>query len=260
MILESKNLELAGCYHQEPMSYDALLEWCRVQAGQFAPYICDVGPSCSRPTTAASASCWKPSWVPCGTSTTASSRLPPAPIRWRPMHRWGWHPQLQAGPCGGRAESLLHLRGCRTLCGRERHGRSVERAAAQGRRRVRVPPPAARAGGPFDCVASRYGLAMQGADKIALTKLAQQPEGNPGHHRLQAGRRGGPRLRPAVRPGPWSQWSPCCPAGSRIFPAVPAGTGFPAAKNYVQFLESSWTGSGRFTGASAKFVLKGAWL
>ena len=26
MILESKNLELGGCYHQEPMSYDALLE------------------------------------------------------------------------------------------------------------------------------------------------------------------------------------------------------------------------------------------
>ena len=25
--------------------------------------------------------------------------------------------------------------------------------------------------GPFDCVASRYGLACQGADKIALTKL-----------------------------------------------------------------------------------------
>ena len=43
MILESKNLELGGCYHQEPMSYDALLEWCRMQAGQFAPYICDVG-------------------------------------------------------------------------------------------------------------------------------------------------------------------------------------------------------------------------
>ena len=36
MILESKNLELGGCYHQEPMSYDALLEWCRMQAGQFA--------------------------------------------------------------------------------------------------------------------------------------------------------------------------------------------------------------------------------
>ena len=43
VILESKNLELAGCYHQEPMSYDALLEWCRMQAGQFAPFICDAG-------------------------------------------------------------------------------------------------------------------------------------------------------------------------------------------------------------------------
>lgn len=35
-----------------------------------------------------------------------------------------------------------------------------------------MPPPAVPARvGPFDCVASRYGLAYQGADKIALTKL-----------------------------------------------------------------------------------------
>ena len=32
MILESKNLELAGCYHQEPMSFDAVLSWCQGQA------------------------------------------------------------------------------------------------------------------------------------------------------------------------------------------------------------------------------------
>lgn len=42
-ILESKNLELAGCYHQEPMSYSALLSWCQKQAQLFAPYICDTG-------------------------------------------------------------------------------------------------------------------------------------------------------------------------------------------------------------------------
>ena len=30
--LDAKNMELAGCYHQEPMSYDALLNWCRQQA------------------------------------------------------------------------------------------------------------------------------------------------------------------------------------------------------------------------------------
>ena len=28
MMLEAKNLELAGCYYQEPMSYPALLSWC----------------------------------------------------------------------------------------------------------------------------------------------------------------------------------------------------------------------------------------
>ncbi|MCQ5164310.1 adenylosuccinate synthetase, partial [Faecalibacterium prausnitzii] len=43
MILDAKNRELAGCYHQEPMSYDALLHWSRQQAASFAPFICDVG-------------------------------------------------------------------------------------------------------------------------------------------------------------------------------------------------------------------------
>ena len=42
-ILESKNLELAGCYHQEPMSYPALLDWCGEQAEKFSKYICDTG-------------------------------------------------------------------------------------------------------------------------------------------------------------------------------------------------------------------------
>ena len=42
-MLEAKNLELAGCYHQEPMSYPALLAWCQKQAKEFLPYICDTG-------------------------------------------------------------------------------------------------------------------------------------------------------------------------------------------------------------------------
>ena len=37
MVLDSKNMELAGCYHQEKMSYDALLNWCKQQAERFAP-------------------------------------------------------------------------------------------------------------------------------------------------------------------------------------------------------------------------------
>ena len=44
MILDSKNMELAGCYHQEKMSYDALLELVQEhRRSEFAPYICDVG-------------------------------------------------------------------------------------------------------------------------------------------------------------------------------------------------------------------------
>ena len=86
MILESKNLELAGCYHQEPMSYDALRD-------SSLPISVMQAHSCSRPTTAASASCWKRSWVPCGISITASSPSLPAPTRWPPMRRW-----VQASP------------------------------------------------------------------------------------------------------------------------------------------------------------------
>ena len=88
VILESKNLELAGCYHQEPMSYPALLTWCEEQAELFG--------FCSRRTTAASASCWKHSWAQCGISTTASSRSLPAPTRWQHTRRW-----VQASPTAG---------------------------------------------------------------------------------------------------------------------------------------------------------------
>lgn len=89
MILESKNMELAGCYHQEPMSYDALLHWCRTQAAKSLPPT-SVMPVliCRPPATRASASCWKLSWAPCGISTTASSRSLPALTRWLPMPPW----------------------------------------------------------------------------------------------------------------------------------------------------------------------------
>ena len=43
MMLDAKNMELSGCYHQEPMSYPALLSWCEKQAAAFSAYICDTG-------------------------------------------------------------------------------------------------------------------------------------------------------------------------------------------------------------------------
>lgn len=114
-MLEAKNLELAGCYHQEPMSYPALLAWCQKQAKEFLPYICDTGNYLD---TALSS----------GKQMVLEAQLGAMPEEWK--------------------ESLRKAGG--------------EYGAATGRpRRV----------GPFDAVASRYGLKCQRADKIALTKL-----------------------------------------------------------------------------------------
>ena len=41
VIVESKNLILENIYHQPPVSYDELLEWCKTQAHMFKDYICD---------------------------------------------------------------------------------------------------------------------------------------------------------------------------------------------------------------------------
>ena len=172
MILESKNLELAGCYHQEPMSYDALLEWCRVQAGQFAPYICDVGAflqqahdSGKRIVLEAQLGAMRDIDYGIFPFTSSSNTLAAyAPLgagipNCKLDHVVGvlkaYSTCVGAGPFA--AENAMG-----EVWNEQLRKAGGEYGAATGRpRRV----------GPFDCVASRYGLAMQGADKIALTKL-----------------------------------------------------------------------------------------
>ena len=172
MILESKNLELAGCYHQEPMSYDALLEWCRMQAGQFSPYICDAGAflqqahdSGKRIVLEAQLGAMRDIDYGIFPFTSSSNTLAAyAPLgagipNCKLDHVVGvlkaYSTCVGAGPFA--AENAMSESWNEQL--RKAGG---EYGAATGRpRRV----------GPFDCVASRYGLACQGADKIALTKL-----------------------------------------------------------------------------------------
>ena len=172
MILDSKNMELAGCYHQEPMSYDALLEWCKMQAGQFAPYICDVGAflqaahdSGKRIVLEAQLGAMRDIDYGIFPFTSSSNTLAAyAPLgagipNCRLDHVVGvlkaYSTCVGAGPFA--AENAMGEAWNEQL--RRAGG---EYGAATGRpRRV----------GPFDCVASRYGLACQGADKIALTKL-----------------------------------------------------------------------------------------
>ena len=171
-ILEAKNLELAGCYHQEPMSYPALLSWCRKQAQIFAPYICNTG-------------AYLESYLKSGKKVVLEAQLGAM----RDID-YGIFPYTSSsstisayGPIGAGipGEQLEHvvgvLKAYSTCVGagpfvaenampeawmemlRKSGG---EYGAATGRpRRV----------GPFDAVASRYGLKCQNADKIALTKL-----------------------------------------------------------------------------------------
>ena len=267
MILESKNLELAGCYHQEPMSYDALLEWCRVQAGQFAPYICDVGAflqqahdSGKRIVLEAQLGAMRDIDYGIFPFTSSSNTLAAyAPLgagipNCKLDHVVGvlkaYSTCVGAGPFA--AENAMG-----EVWNEQLRKAGGEYGAATGRpRRV----------GPFDCVASRYGLAMQGADKIALTKLdvlsslkeipvitgykldgVEVPAFDPLSDL--------DRVEPVVTmlPG-WEQDISGCTSWDELPEA---------AKNYVQFLEKQLDHEIQFVSTGAereKFVLKGAWL
>mgnify|MGYP002226328627 CR=1 FL=1 len=97
--------------------------------------------------------------------------------------------------------------------------------------------------GPFDCVASRYGLACQGADRIALTKLdvlgcmKEIPV-------ITGYKLDGVEVLRFDRCPTWTGWSPsspCCPAGRRTSPAARAGTSCPGKPELTwNFWKSSW--------------------
>ena len=171
-MLEAKNLELAGCYHQNEMSYNALLSWCKKQADLFAPYICDTGSYLSdalkrgkKVVLEAQLGAMRDidyGIFPYTSSSSTISAYGPigAGIPGEQLdHVVGvlkaYSTCVGAGPFV--AEKAENESWKNTL--REAGG---EYGAATGRpRRV----------GPFDVVASRFGAKCQNVDKIALTKL-----------------------------------------------------------------------------------------
>lgn len=171
-MLEAKNLELGGCYHQEPMSYPALLSWCQKQAEQFGSYICDTGTyldialrgECNVLLEAQLGAMRDIDYgiFPYTSSSSTISAYGPIGAgipNWKLSHVVGvlkaYSTCVGAGPfTAEKAMDAAWLENLRKAGG--------EYGAATGRpRRV----------GPFDAVASRYGLKCQNADKIALTKL-----------------------------------------------------------------------------------------
>ena len=223
-ILESKNLELAGCYHQEPMSYPALLDY-----GIF-PYT--------------------------SSSSTISAYGP-----------------IGAGIPGRHADHVVGVLKAYSTCvgagpfvaenavsekwQQDLRAAGGEFGAATGRpRRV----------GPFDAVASRYGLRCQHADKIALTKLDvlssmkeipiitgyNDPNGSlvefDPTDNLDS-------CTPVIYkvPGWEEDISPC-----RTFDELPAN-----ARNYIKTIEEMLHAEINFISVGAKrdeYLLKGEWL
>ena len=171
-MLESKNLELAGCYHQEPMSYPALLSWCEKQAALFAPYICDTGSYLQRSLENGKIVVLE---AQLGAMRDIDYGIFPYTSSSSTISAYG---PIGAGIPGEQLDHVVGvLKAYSTCVGagpfiaeyampeswmESLRSAGGEYGAATGRpRRV----------GPFDVVASRYGLKCQNADKIALTKL-----------------------------------------------------------------------------------------
>ena len=266
-MLEAKNMEFAGCYHQEPMSFPALLTWCEKQAKQFSEYICDTGHYISQALDdgknvilEAQLGAMRDIDYGIFPYTSSSSTISAySPIgagipMYSPDHVVGvlkaYSTCVGAGPF--LAENAMSENWMEAL--RKAGG---EYGAATGRpRRV----------GPFDAVASRYGLKFQNADKIAITKLdvlSLLPEipvitG----YKYEDTVTGTfdtmddmEHVTPVVKMVPgWQQDITNC----RRFQELPQ-----KAKDYVHYLEELLEHEIQFISVGAKrdeYILKGAWL
>lgn len=171
-ILESKNLEFSGCYHQEPMSYPALLAWCQEQAAKFNPYICDTGSYIDHALSEGKNVILE---AQLGALRDIDYGIFPYTSSSSTISAYG---PIGAGIPGRHADYVVGVLKAYSTCvgagpfiaehavseawQQDLRIAGSEFGAATGRpRRV----------GPFDAVASRYGLKCQKADKIALTKL-----------------------------------------------------------------------------------------
>ena len=144
-MLDAKNLELAGCYHQEPMSYPALLSWCEKQALQFAPYITDTSDYLNAALAQGKKVVLE---AQLGAMRDIDYGIFPYTSSSSTISAYG---PIGAGIPGQPLDHVVGVLKAYSTC-----------VGATGRpRRV----------GPFDAVASRYGLKCQNADLIALTKL-----------------------------------------------------------------------------------------
>ena len=144
--LKLKNLELAGCYHQEPMSYPALLTWCEEQAELFGSYIADTGEFLEQALSEgkkvvleAQLGAMRDIDYGIFPYTSSSSTFCLWPDRCRNSGKI-------PGSCGGRFKSIFYLCWCRSFCSRKGNVRCLGRRAYEKRAVNMVLPQAVPAG------------------------------------------------------------------------------------------------------------------
>ena len=171
-IVDSKNLTMVSIYGQQPVSVEEMWAWCEKYSKLFAPYICDVGQYLAEADEAGKKIMFEAQlgalrdidfgiYPYTSSSNTVSAYAPiGAGI---PGHKLNLSIGIMKAysSCVGEGPFTTEL----AMTEEEKnvlrdHGH--EYGAATGRpRRV----------GPFDAVASRYGVQCQGCDELALTLL-----------------------------------------------------------------------------------------
>jgi len=169
-IAEWKNLTLARGYGAEPVTAEALVAWLRQYGDEIKPYICDAGAYLDGAAAAGKNILFEAQLgalrdidfgiYPYTSSSSSIAAYAPigAGIPGRKLDRSIGIMKAYSS-CVGEGPFVCELFGEEGDKLREAGG---EYGAATGRPR--------RVGG-FDVVASRYGVRMQGADELALTKL-----------------------------------------------------------------------------------------
>ena len=171
-IVESKNLTMVSIYGQQPVSVEEMWAWCEKYSKLFAPYICDVGQYLAEADEAGKKIMFEAQlgalrdidfgiYPYTSSSNTVSAYAPiGAGI---PGHKLNLSIGIMKAysSCVGEGPFTTEL----AMTEEEKHvlrEHGHEYGAATGRpRRV----------GPFDAVASRYGVQCQGCDALALTLL-----------------------------------------------------------------------------------------
>ena len=171
-IVDSKNLTMVSIYGQQPVSVEEMWAWCEKYSKLFAPYVCDVGQYLAEADEAGKKIMFEAQlgalrdidfgiYPYTSSSNTVSAYAPiGAGI---PGHKLNLSIGIMKAysSCVGEGPFTTEL----AMTEEEKdvlreHGH--EYGAATGRpRRV----------GPFDAVASRYGVQCQGCDELALTLL-----------------------------------------------------------------------------------------